>query len=37
VLGVDAAIVTQVIAGIAPLRAAIVTVRDPDEDVRLST
>ena len=35
-LGVGAVIVAQVIAGIAPLRAEIVTVQPPDEDVRLS-
>jgi hemoglobin len=35
-LGVDAAIVAQVVAGIAPLRAVIVTVPDPAEDVRRS-
>jgi hemoglobin len=35
-LGVDAVLVAQVIAGVATLRAEIVTVGTPDEDVRLS-
>jgi hemoglobin len=35
-LGVDAILIAQVIAGIASLRAEIVTVKSPDEDVRLS-